>query len=728
VRPSRPAASLMSSKTNPFKAIAGAKSIRFGPFTVDLESQELFKSEIRLRIPGQSLRLLTLLLGRPRVLVTRAELRQALWPSDTFVDFDQGLNTAINRLRDALGDSADKPRYIETLPRRGYRFIAEINETSPNEARHLASTDGSAPAGRAATNSLSLRRFIVGGLLSAGVILAVAAGIAWRHSRRVEVSSSTSTPVPFTALPGEERSPAFSPDGSRIVFAWNGTPEAGGTGFDLYMKAVGSETQLRLTQHPSEWLSPAWSPDGTQIAFHRLAGRDSGIYVIPSLGGPERKLASTRIPYNVAAGISWSPDGKWIAFGNQSELLDRMFLVSVETLEVRPLTHDPACLAEGNPTFSHDGKKIFFSCVHSMHSIEIDSMPSAGGPSTNVLSPQNDMVGYALSGDDSRIVFSHGFGLQKLAVVNVEDHAVRQIEASDEATWPTISSGSDKLAYSTELQSISIWRRDLFHPEVPPVKIIPSTRPQNSPQYSPDEKHIAFESKRGGSWALWVSDVDGGNLVNLSRDIWGSGAPRWSPDGKKIAFDTASENPSSIYVVDIADGVPRKLRADVDDIKLPAWSHDGNWLYFTSDVPQGHNLYRVPAEGGKSEQITSGAPAMRPAESADGAYLYFASREVHFHLEKLALSDVKREVQKEAIPPILQWTLWQLAPGGIYYVPSGAPKSMRYFELASQRTKEMFKLDKDFDDGFSVSPDGRYLLYSQLDEENADIAVMNRYR
>jgi dipeptidyl aminopeptidase/acylaminoacyl peptidase len=191
---------------------------------------------------------------------------------------------------------------------------------------------------------------------------------------------------------------------------------------------------------------------------------------------------------------------------------------------------------------------------------------------------------------------------------------------------------------------------------------------------------------------------------------------------------TAAGNPSSIYVVDIAEGVPRKLRAPVDDIKLPAWSHDGNWLYFTSDVPQGHNLYRLPAEGGKSEQVTSGALAMRPAESADGAYLYFASREVHFHLEKLALSDKKREVQKEAIPAVLQWTLWHLAPGGIYYVPTGAQKSMRYFELASQRTKEMFKLDKDFDDGFSVSPDGSYLLYSQLDEENADIALMNRYR
>ena len=104
------------------------------------------------------------------------------------------------------------------------------------------------------------------------------------------------TAVPFTALPGQATSPAFSPDGSRIAFAWNGDPAPGAKGFDLYVKAIGSETLLRLTQHPSEWISPAWSPDGTQIAFHRLAGADTGIYVVPALGGPERKLRSTRMP------------------------------------------------------------------------------------------------------------------------------------------------------------------------------------------------------------------------------------------------------------------------------------------------------------------------------------------------------------------------------------------------------------------------------------------------
>src|SRR6202012_3475992 len=116
----------------------------------------------------------------------------------------------------------------------------------------------------------------------------VAAAIYRRSKERGPQTALTA--VPFTALPGRAISPAFSPDGSRIAFAWNGDPKGGSKGFDLYVKAIGSETLLRLTQHPSEWLRAAWSPDGTQIVFHRTAGSDTGLYIVPALGGPEKRV------------------------------------------------------------------------------------------------------------------------------------------------------------------------------------------------------------------------------------------------------------------------------------------------------------------------------------------------------------------------------------------------------------------------------------------------------
>jgi DNA-binding winged helix-turn-helix (wHTH) protein len=105
--------------------------IRFGVFEVDLRSGELLKNGRAIKIQGQPIQVLGMLLEQPGQVVGREELQQRLWPKDTFVDFDHGLNAAIQRMREALNDSADSPRYIETLPRRGYRFIHSIDNPSP---------------------------------------------------------------------------------------------------------------------------------------------------------------------------------------------------------------------------------------------------------------------------------------------------------------------------------------------------------------------------------------------------------------------------------------------------------------------------------------------------------------------------------------------------------------------------------------------------------------------
>src|SRR4051812_7950038 len=104
---------------------------RFGQFEVDFTTSEIRKNGVRVRIQAQPLRVLEILLGRPNELVTREELRDQLWPSDTFVDFERSLNAAVGKLRQSLNDSADRPLYIETVARKGYRFVAPIAEPTP---------------------------------------------------------------------------------------------------------------------------------------------------------------------------------------------------------------------------------------------------------------------------------------------------------------------------------------------------------------------------------------------------------------------------------------------------------------------------------------------------------------------------------------------------------------------------------------------------------------------
>src|SRR6202011_1109840 len=133
----------------------GSDRARFGPFEADLHTHELWKYGTRIRLVGQPFEILALLLSKPGELVTRDELRGRLWPGDTFVDFNHGLNAAVNKLREALSDSAENPRYVETLPRRGYRFIAIIESLNAKSSPVVA-TPPSPPVGIRAETPPSL--------------------------------------------------------------------------------------------------------------------------------------------------------------------------------------------------------------------------------------------------------------------------------------------------------------------------------------------------------------------------------------------------------------------------------------------------------------------------------------------------------------------------------------------------------------------------------------------
>ena len=271
------------------RSAKAGRVLRFEAFEVDLEERELRRSGLRIKIQEQPFQILVLLLERPGAVLAREHLQKALWPDGTFVDFEHGLNTAVKKLREALGDSAEIPRYVETVARRGYRFIAvpEIPAAVPSTR----------PAPRLWMSAT--RKAIVVGLVLCALVLSLPF---YYHSIRPK-AVQTVTPVVTTV--GEEHTPALSPDGQHLAFVWNG-----GTGrhFSLYVKVVGTEESLRLTNQASLDFDPVWSPDGRYIAFCRFMKGEKGIYIISALGGAERKVRSTlwREHFWSANRLSWS--------------------------------------------------------------------------------------------------------------------------------------------------------------------------------------------------------------------------------------------------------------------------------------------------------------------------------------------------------------------------------------------------------------------------------------
>ena len=306
--------------------VGTSQVIRFATFEVDLQAQELRKAGLRLKLSGQPFQVLAILLEQPGVVVTREELQKRLWP-DTFVDVDHNLNTAINKIREVLGDSAENPGWVETLAE---AWISIHRRGRSSGAAH----DSDQARSRQAFSSKMVE---VRNGYSGQLVCSFGVGVAYRwpwHGLQLEQVRSLA-PLPFTALPGVETSRHFPRTVRESLSRGTAIPPRE-KGFDLYVKGIGSETMLRLTQHPSEWLSPVWSPDGTQIAFHRLAGADTGIYIVPAFGSPEREVAVTHVPYAVPSTMQfvarWRVD-RCLRRSLACRALRSDILISLDTLE-----------------------------------------------------------------------------------------------------------------------------------------------------------------------------------------------------------------------------------------------------------------------------------------------------------------------------------------------------------------------------------------------------------
>ena len=730
----------MSSSVDKSERTSGGNSHRvaFDRYELDLRSGELRKEGRKIRLQAQPFQLLAMLIDNAGEVVTRDEICRALWRTDTFVDFDHSVAAAVNKIREALNDSVDNPRFIETVPKRGYRFIGKIKPEAPvvmvvappaQPVVELTAVPAAKERGGKKW-ALSLAGVTAAVLVAAAVLYLWLAHKPADSRRDVHGNSGAMTMVPFTSYPGQETTPSFSPDASRVAFSWDNDTgnRTGKPRYDLYVKAIGSETLLQLTHHPSDWISSAWSPDGTQIVFHRLAADDNGIYVVPALGGPERKLITTNTPYDVAAPINWSPDGKWIGYADRKigRPGDRAYLLNVETLESHEFPHDPACLHEGDLMFSHSGQQLAILCVHNTAEFEYLITDLQGKSRRSLTTRHEYLYGLVWSADDQSLI---------VAAVKANRDAVYEIRVSDgqvhelpglAGEWPAISNDGRKMAISVTDNHLSIWRKDLQHPEVPSVEMYSSTRAQNAAEYSPDGTRVAFDSERSGTWSVWMADSEGSNLVQISQEE-PAFYPRWSPDSRKIVFQMFDKASGSwgVYIADISDRVPHQLKTNIHVLEFPSWSHDGKWIYFVGYDGNGHKLYRCPAEGGDATLILGSHDSLAPAESFDAKHLYVSDGTI-----KLLAPD-RPEAPPQAVPQMPDVpgpTQWAVVAEGIYCSPLDNMRSISFYDFATKRTRELFKVDKDLEAGLSISPDRRYVLYSQIDQSNAGIMLVSNFR
>ena len=703
--------------------------VRFGVFEADLEAGELRREGRPIKLQDQPYRLLVFLLQRSGVIVTREELRVALWPSDTFVDFDYGVNTAIKKVRWALGDSADNPRFIQTVPRRGYRFIAPVTlEESPAVSQPVP------------VEGLPKRRRAW--LLTAGLTAVVAAGV-W-----LLVPSSTPVPagvaVPLTAYPGAQYGAAFSPDGRQIAFAWNGLQE---DNFDIYIKTNGSDPLLRLTEDPAPELSPAWSPDGRRIAFLRDLGQGRvGIMIVPAAGGFAVKIAETHAPLNDHyRNLAFTPDGNWLitsaspsAASGQNEGGQGLFLYSTENGKRRPLTQ-PLSGYDLSPALAPDGRSLAF--LRGPHLASSDLYIARLNPDWSAAEEPRRVTywnRFALSpgwtADGREVIMASGeYFDTRLWRIPVSGTGKASLigSAGEGACLPALGPGG-RLAFSQRHKRVSIWSLDLTSSSHSGSRLrrwpASSDRIDTNPRFSPDGRRVVFGSTRTGARQIWIANTDGSAALQLTRmAATFIDQPSWSPDGSMIVFRALKDEFFEFYTVSAAGGTPRRLVRGSTGDGWPSFSSDGRWIYFNSKRTGAYQIWRMPAQGGAAVQLTRGG-GQGPRESADGRYIYFGrTADGSDSLWRIPASGGEETRVAES----MLGASFDRAPNGLYYVGAcdtdGLCPMYSYSIATGHRTK-LAASSLPGDNGLAVSPDERTLLRGQVTELGADIMVLEGFR
>ena len=718
--------------------------VRFEDFELNLRTGELRRAGAdTVHLPEQPFQILALLLERPGEVVLREDIRSRLWPNNTIVEFEHSISAAMNRVRQALGDSANDPHYIETLPRRGYRWkvAAERIEPIPSVAE---------------TEAPQVKTHLAARILFAVLFLAVGGGLFLTHWWRSKVPPPMKVVV-GTSLPGFEGSATFSPDGNEFAFVHYDTETRDQ---NIFVKALGDEKMVQLTHIPPPGGAdcPSWSPNGRTIAYTHTVQTgpitsENAIFLMTPLGGSQHHIRD--LAPDEHCQLSWSPDSKLLAFGNTpAGESSGIFLVSPTGSELRRLTTAPPRTQDGDAAFSPDGAQIAFIRWVGPTSSDLYLVNARGGQVKRVTALNRGMMSPTWTADSKRIVFGIESGywgnMELFSIPATGGEAERLPFISSNAFSPAFSRQGDKLAFATQIWNSNIWSVPLLSVASSasrpgsskwsdPSKTIASTRFAMQPQVSPDGSRLAYVSDQDGALAVWLSKPDGSDPSRLATALLG-GSPQWSADGKYIAFDAVEDGHGQINVTRADGGTPTPITSGPYDNGAPTWSADGKWIYFNSNRSGHFEIWKAPFQGKEAVQVTRHGGGYAQ-ESQDGKFVYYQKPVVGPWIFPMLPQIWKIPSSGGAEEPVVSvgdlttdccaW-FWQVTKEGIYFIDNTAKPlpAIKFFSFASRKTSVLAQLKKAAfgGPGLYVSADRRLALYGQTDDAGSDIMVLENFR
>jgi len=589
--------------------------IAFDNFEVDLRSGELRKNGSRIRLQAQPFQLLALLLANSGEVVTRDEICRDLWPADTFVDFEHSLAAAVNKIREALGESADDPRYIETLPKRGYRFIGKIRPDAPvviavaEPQRHQGSAEvqaaveairpDAATAVAAPSARLRLSRVAIGAGAAALILLAVGAAAWLRAKRSALPATSQKSLIQLTDFADSAVSPALSPDGRILTFI-RGPGTFMSTG-QIYAKLLPDGEPVQLTHDHFVKMGPQFSPDGSTVAYTVFASDKFNTWMVPVLGGEPRLM------FPNTEGLTWIDSGHLVF----SEFVSGIHMAVVTSTSTR----DQLRYVYVPPRERGMAHRSALSADHKwVLAVEMDNggwlpcrlVPFDGSSAGRAVGPQGAAcTNVAWSPDQEWMYFSSNAGgrfhIWRQRFPDGEPQQVTSGATEEEGI--AVAPDGASLITSVGLNQSTVWVRDEKG-----ERQISSEGYAEFPKFSRDGKKLYYIAYRHGvsgqspNGEIWVADLESGRRERLVPDILVSDYDV-SPDGTGIVFSTTDgENRSRLWLASLNFGFPPRQFASAVNEDQPRWDSAG-YIYFRAAEGTLNFLYRMRPDGSERVRV-----------------------------------------------------------------------------------------------------------------------------
>ncbi len=657
---------------------------------------------IKKKLEPQVMKVLLVLVNHQGEVVSKEFLARTVWKE--VVITENVITRAISSLRKALEDTPGQPIFIETISKSGYLLKVEVIH------RDALTQTGSF--------TIRLKRKPV--LWAGGIAVLVALGaFAIRNTFLPQAIQNEYHPQALANMSNAEYWPAISPDGRFVAYAWRGKQD---DNWDIYAKLIGTETILRITDENTTELRPRWSADGNFVYYIRYEKGGSAIYKKPVVGGGEIRI--TEAPEYSFGDFDISPDEHWMSFNTRPEKDQPLGiqLINLKTGNTRTLTSPPLDFnGDLHPRFSPDGRQIAFIRERNPASMFLFTFDLQRDLLKKVSSDPVSINGFDWTDMGQSLVYASDLsGMYKLWELNLETGQSSVVKAGDDQlVMPRVAS-TGRIVYARMTDDVNLWQLDLKSQVATPW--LNSNILELNGSFAPNGERVSFTKIHNGRYQIWVANANGEATVpitNFNGQYLTSAL--WSPDSRWIYFQGFHQGQSDLFRVNAQGGIPENLSTSESEEHTPYLSTSGN-LYFSKKDKGVWSIWKADEAGQQGQEVLKSAYA--PQLNSDESKLFFVRKDT-VGLWQMDLSTEETSLLLPYFHPMF-WGAYRVNQQGIYHL-NAKDQQFEFYDFETKQSTLIYKPLKRIPRmgiTLSISPNGDRLLFSQIDRHDSDIMLL----